>query len=55
MKRYFNLPTSKLVCELVIKEGCNPSIDEIKKYLKTDDIVEVSRKEYNRLVKEYSR
>lgn len=56
MKRYFDLPGQRLTCELDILDGtgaCTAPIGIFKKYFKDDDVREVTKKEYDKLSKEY--
>lgn len=56
MKRYFHIPNQELVCELTVKKGSNAetaNIDVFRKYLKADDAVEVTKKEYRELCIKY--
>ena len=38
-----------MVCELDFEEGADMSIEVVKRYLKTDDVREISKKEFNKL------
>ena len=54
MKKYYDLYKSRLVCELDFEEGADMSIEVVKRYLKTDDVREISKNEFNKLGEEYS-
>ena len=54
MKKYYDLPNSKLVAMLNWNDGYG-SIEEAREYLKSDsDVREVSLSEFNKLGKIYS-
>lgn len=56
MKRYFDIPSKKLVCELIIEKGTpaeTAGIEVFRKYLKADDAVEVSKQKYLALSVKY--
>jgi hypothetical protein len=54
MKKYYDLPNSRLVAMLDWEDGYG-SIEDARNYLKSDiDVREISLSEFNKLGKEYS-
>ena len=54
MKKYYDLPNSKLVAMLDWNDGYG-SIEQARDYLKSDpEVREISLSEFNKLGKEYS-
>lgn len=55
MKRYFDITGERLTLELeVTKEGMKHTVEDLRKMLKIPNLKEITRKEYNRLGKEYT-
>lgn len=52
MKKYYDLPNSRLVAMLDWKKG--GSLEEAMKYLSDKDVREISKSEFNKLGEEYS-
>lgn len=52
MKKYYDLPNSRLVAMLDWKKG--GSLEEAKKYLSDLDVREISRSDFNKLGELYS-
>ena len=52
MKKYYDLYNERLLAILNWNKGCG-SLEDAKKYFKSNDVREITRKEFNRLEKEY--
>lgn len=52
MKKYYDLYTERLLAVLDWNKGYG-SLEDVKKHFKTNDVREITRKEFNRLEKEY--
>lgn len=55
MKRYFDIPQSRLTLQLEVTEaGMKYTVDELEEKLNFKGLREVDKKEYNKLSKEYT-
>ncbi len=52
MKKYYDMPNSKLVAMLEWKKG-QGTIEQAREYLSDKDIREISKSEFDRLAEEY--
>lgn len=52
MKKYYDMPNSRLVAMLDWKKG--GTLEEAKKYLSDPEVREISRTEFNKLGEDYS-
>lgn len=52
MKKYYDLYKERIVAILDWNKGYG-SLEDAKSHLKTDDVREIDKKEFNRLEKEY--
>ena len=54
MKKYYDMPNSKIVAMLDWKDGYG-TLEEAREYLSDIDVKEISKKEFNLLGEKYSR